>query len=160
MRRHLAPAIIFFYMLAGQAAAEDCILNLNELTPLFTADGATSRLDEKGRRLIEQTEMADNIRVTLSRGGCVHFGYTLLFENVPDTTRFLATQYKIDRMRLLIKRLSMEGADGFLANLDAMEKAMAEDQAGDTDRASCGDGTCSITIPQDGQIQFTYDFPL
>ena len=160
MGSRIFALVAIFFALSDYAAADngiECILDLKEVLPRLA--GSTPEINEKKRLVIERTQLPNGIKVTFSQGGCVHYGYSLLFDNVPALTMETPFAKRIQIVKALLAELPLrtEG-DSFSGEIDKFSEALEKES--NENWIACGDATCSLSVTQNGQLELGYDFPL
>lgn len=164
-------AAVFFCV----SSAFACNLQPEGLKPAFdtAAPGVTvlsaparEGNDQAGHSLKESIRLDNGIVITYDVGGCEHFGYGLKYENVPGLKKGAPKTEAIARGRELLEKtplLSNTTVDreAFLGGLDQLQRGAGDPAERDVYTLPCGhDPTCDLSVPADGVLEFSYDFPM
>lgn len=160
--------LVSFHAVANTLKPEDCGLQLEALVPVFNPKAAGIEVLSapilKDRTLSESIVMEEGIEATYTVGGCEHFGYTLTYKNVPGVTKEISTRDMISTAEDLLKKSPFtaefdRSRSHWLLNLKTAKKTPIASEGGFV-AIECGDPDCGIRIPDQGQLEISFDFPL
>lgn len=155
-------ALCLFSLPAG-AAETECILGREAITPVMKippelAASYSTAMDEESRHLTESVTLPDGMKISYSVGGCVHYGFSYVFENIP--AELLEKYQSYELAVALLRRVPgfEKGEENFYTAIFEEEgkKQSSRDEGGGF---ACGDAWC--VLRQEGnRAELAYDFPL
>lgn len=142
------PFVLLLLAPSARAADEDCLLDVKDIKPQFTAKlprGFKLVSSKKQKRQIKQVlKLADGYEATVTAGGCAHVTFTIEIKGPALTTKTVGAELVAIAKRVL-PTLPMD--KDALADPKLMLRALDEARINTLPaQLPCGDSTCQLSL--------------
>ncbi len=161
---------------ADEIAANECVADISK----YTKDGLKQRVsvfDKKSNKYKKVSDsklikygfedsatLQDGTLVTMTLGGCAHYGYTFSFSGIGvKPIKNNNTKEKISRAISLLKNLDVtekSQTNELIQALQSSTKTPPQTQGEGVYSLPCGDATCELVDSGINKIKISYSFAL